>query len=146
MKIYIDQSGKIENTNKHTILALSNDQKCSVLIPAKIKRQLLEIFRMKGNKKRFIFRTFAAGIFILLKYAKLNNKEIVIDMEYPGRDKQIKIFLETMTSKDAMSFEFVFQRIGKKSDAHHIAYQTNKKRLQANKIVNLKEIRQILSL
>jgi len=83
---------------------------------------------------------------IPLKHAKLSNQEIIVDMEYPGRDRQIKLFLEEMALKNNTRFDIVFQRIGKKSNAHRVAYQTNKKKMSADKVVVLKEIRQVLSL
>jgi len=67
-------------------------------------------------------------------------------LEYPGRDRQITAFLEAMASRNNLHFDFIFQRIGKKSNAHCIAYQTNKQKLPADKVINLKEIKQILFL
>lgn len=38
MQIEIDQSGKIEDTRKDTVLAFSNGKNYSILIPAEVKR------------------------------------------------------------------------------------------------------------
>jgi len=45
MKIEIDQSGKIEETNVDTVIALSNGVKFSVRIHRRTKRRLQEEFR-----------------------------------------------------------------------------------------------------
>ena len=42
MRIEIDQSNKIEQTNKDTIIGLSNDKTFTVLIKAREKRKLQE--------------------------------------------------------------------------------------------------------
>ena len=101
---------------------------------------------MHGQSKSFIFKTFAAGIFLLLKYSNIKNEKIIIDMEYPGRDKQIKFFIEKMDKRTGTKFNLSFERIGKKSNAHNLAYQVANKKLSTNKIVSLREIEQTLSL
>lgn len=45
MQIEIDQSGKIEDTSKDTVLALSNGTQFSIKISRNIKRELQNIFR-----------------------------------------------------------------------------------------------------
>lgn len=96
MSIEIDQSNKIEKTNKDTIIGLSNNKKFTALISAKIKRKLQEEFRKQGKPRLFVYRTFIAGIVLLLKYAQINNlTHITIDLEYLTQDKILtSIFLE----------------------------------------------------
>lgn len=48
MKFEIDQSGRVEYTSHNTVLALSNDIQYSIIAPAKVKRQLQEMFRREG--------------------------------------------------------------------------------------------------
>jgi len=49
MPIEVDQSNKIERTEKDTILTLSNDERRAILIPAGVKREA--IARLKRRKK-----------------------------------------------------------------------------------------------
>jgi len=73
MKIEINQSNKIEQTNKDTIIGLSNQKAFTILINRKIKRKLQEEFRKQGKPRLFVYRTFIAGVVLLIKYAQLKN-------------------------------------------------------------------------
>lgn len=90
MKIYIDQSGKIEQTNKATVLAFSNTIQYAILIPAKVKRQLQGIYRRAGRPRIYIYKTFAAGVFFLIEKYLPKITELVIDIEYPGKEILIR--------------------------------------------------------
>lgn len=86
----IDQSGKIEQTNKDTILCLSNDDWDAIKISAKTKRQLQEIFRRNGQNRNFVLFTFSAGLAILIdRNSRLHH--LIIDREYYGHEAVIKI-------------------------------------------------------
>ena len=54
MRIEIDQSGKIENTNKNTIIAFSNNKFKSIFISAKDKREIQKFFRRIGKPRIFV--------------------------------------------------------------------------------------------
>lgn len=90
MQYQIDQSGKIEDTSKNTVLALANSKSFSVLITAKCKRQLQDVFRRRGQNRIFVYWTFAAGVALLLKDQLKAVNEVIIDEEYTGKDKLIK--------------------------------------------------------
>jgi len=93
MKIEIDQSGKIENTSKNTIIAFSDDISGSIFIKAKDKREIQKVFRQIGKSKVFIYKLFAILIFLLIKNHLKRLEEIIIDEEYPGKSALIKNFL-----------------------------------------------------
>jgi len=63
MKIEIDQSGKIEDTSKNTIIAFSNGKFKSIFISAREKRELQKFFRRIGKPRIFVYRVFAILIF-----------------------------------------------------------------------------------
>ena len=145
MKIYIDQSNKIEQTNKHTVLALANDKKYSILIPAKIKRQFQELFRHNGEPRAFIYITFAAAIVILTKECSGKLSQIVIDQEYYGKEKQLKETIEKMMSKFFNKIPNInFEKIGKSSNAHKQTYSVTKRKIKADKIVSFNELNEII--
>lgn len=51
----IDQSGKIEDTAKNSVLALTDGTfEYTLVLPAKVKRELQAHFRKKGEQKLFI--------------------------------------------------------------------------------------------
>jgi len=81
MKVQIDQSWKIENTNKDTILAFANSKTHAIRIPAKVKKDIQTQFRLVGMPKLFIYRTFRAGVFLLVKDYLDEITDIVITFE-----------------------------------------------------------------
>lgn len=135
----IDQSGKIEQTNNRSVIAYSNSTKYAILIPAKLKRQLHEIFRIHGFTVLDTYYVFSVGVYYLL--ANLNEKSIVtIDTEYPGKDKIIKKFITTLLEKNNKpSHEISFARIGNRPPAHYAAKDVFDKKKKPNKILTLEE-------
>ena len=145
MNVEIDQSNKIEQTSKDTIIGLSNDRTFTILINRKIKRKLQEEFRKQGKPRLFVYRTFIAGTVLLLKYAQFNNLiKVIIDKEYFGKEKMLKsMFLEMWSRYFEKIPEISFERIGKKSNAHNISYWTMKGKYEPNKIVDFNEIKKL---
>ena len=141
MRVEIDQSGRIEETNRDTVLALGNkDIFFSIRIPAKVKRQLKEIFRRQGKPRLFAIRTFAAAVVLLLRKSKLGPKIIVIDLEYPGHEQVIKDLIWESFDKEV---EIEFEPIGKNSPAHEKAYFTYTKKLKEDRLIAFQEIAKI---
>ena len=56
MRIEINQSNKVEQTNKDTIIDVSNKKSFTILISRKIKRKLQEEFRKQGKPRLFTYR------------------------------------------------------------------------------------------
>ena len=121
MRIEIDQSGKIENTSKHTYLAFSNSQHFVLEIKATEKRKLQKYFRSIGKSRIFIYLTFAALLIILLKNRKIKTAQLIVDIEYQGRTQLIKDSLHAI-NPDFPVKNLSFHHIGKKSSAHYYAY------------------------
>ena len=72
MRIYIDQSGKIEDTAKILLRILTEHK--NLFSSLKTKRKLQEAFRLCGFSKFFIYYTFAVGIYYLIVDFKQNNQ------------------------------------------------------------------------
>lgn len=116
MQCQIDQSGKIEKTNKDTVLCLSNDNWDAVVIKAKTKRQVQEIFRRNGQNRNFVLFTFSAGLAILIS-RNIDIFDILIDREYFGKESIIKnVILEMLKMKERVP-KIYFGNIGKKAMA-----------------------------
>jgi len=112
----IDQSGKIENTAKDTIICLANGTWDAVKISAKVKRKVQEIFRRRGEPRKFVLLTFCAGLALLLKRNQKVGR-VVIDKEYFGKEPVIRKLLDKMLvglSDPVIEFGLV----GKHSSAH----------------------------
>ena len=126
MKIEIDQSGKIENTSKPTVIAFSGNKNKSLIIFAGEKQKLQNHFRKIGKPSSFVYMTFAVLICLLIKGERLID-EIVIDREYPGQEVLIKSYLLQFLRKSGKSFDkrkIYFQEIGRKSPAHNYAVRS----------------------
>jgi len=143
MRIEIDQSGKIENTSKNTIIGFSNNIFGSIFISAKDKREIQKIFRNAGKSRIFVYKLFAVLIFLLIIKHLENIDQVTIDDEYPGKGYLIKNFLFQEIQKINPTFSvenIIIKRIGKKSRAHYIAYGVAIDKKLPDKRVSIKEI------
>ena len=145
MQIEIDQSGKIENTSKDTVLALSNRLQFSIIIPRKIKREIQIIFRKNKQPRNFVLFTFSAGLSILLHYAKPKHK-VLIDKEYLGKEFIIKKHILETYKKEVIKPIISFGFIGKKSNSHRLASLVVKKKLKPNIIVTKNELLKVIKM
>ncbi len=145
MKIEIDQSGKIEQTELDTVIALSNKIKYTLILRRRSKRTLQSFFRQKGQPRVFIYRTFAALIAIVLSKVKSDTK-IIIDSEYLSHKgilkEQIKHYMKSITGKTVGNFDFGF--VGKNSNAHKLAGKVANRIIKADKIVSIEEVFKII--
>lgn len=139
MKIQIDQSGKIEQTNKDTILCISNSDWDSILISARIKRQMQRMFRSEGLVRMYVLLTFSAGLALLIKRNNL-YQIITVDKEYYGHEKTILSMIHTMIGAIEKVPRIEFALIGKKALAHHRAYAVAVKKLKPGKRVTFEEL------
>lgn len=138
MRFEIDQSGRIEETNRDTIIAIANkDLSFAIRIKANIKRQIELKYRKIKKPKMFAVYGFTAGVIILIKKSKIKQGTVIIDIEYPGYEKMIiTILRKYLTDR----FEFRFLSIGRKSLAHNRAYLTFKKKILQNYTLNKNEL------
>jgi len=139
MRIEIDQSGKIEQTEKDTILCLSNDKWYALKIKATTKRQIQEVFRRNGQIRNFIIFTFSAGLAILLRKVKPKTK-VTIDQEYSGKNPVIKNILSRLLLQEKYQPVIEFKRIGKNSKADFYAAEVGRKHLKATWTISEKDI------
>lgn len=140
MVYQIDQSGKIEQTNKDTALGYSNSHTRAIRIPRRLKRKVQEVFRLHGFSSLFIYYLFSVGIFYLIKEFK-NKEEIIVDTEYPSKDKIISSFISNFLEKFKKPVHNIsFARIGNKPPAHYAAKDVFDKKKIPDRILTLKDI------
>lgn len=144
MAYQIDQSGKIEKTNKATVVALANRKKKTVKITAIEKQKLLAALReIELPRTNYIYKVFAALIFILIKDEAVNTLEI--DKEYTGHESIIKDTLIYLYRKINQSMpEITFLSVGKKSNSHRIALATFQSKIKPTIIVKGEKVLRIL--
>lgn len=129
----IDQSGKIEQTNKVTVIAFSNGKKGSIKLKAKDKRYLQDIYRQAGKPRSYILQVFSALLYLLFEKFKLEKIMVIIDKEYPGSDDLIRSYLIQLANKKGKiklsADQLRFGLVGKGSSVHGVA----SKAFKANK-------------
>ncbi|MBU2544861.1 hypothetical protein KKC65_00185 [Patescibacteria group bacterium] len=144
MAYQIDQSGKVEDTNKLTIVALANGRVKSLKISAVEKQKLIKIMRIHDYpKKTFIYKIFASLIFLLLKNERIEG--IIIDNEYPGHQAIIKDVLQRLfKKKNKQAPEIMFAEIGKKSIAHKVALEVFRGKRKPDIIIGADDVIKLL--
>lgn len=149
MIIEIDQSGKVEETAKDTVIAFAdrNDFKRSLKINAREKRKLQKFFREIGRARFYTYKVFAVLIFILIKDYLRKLDRVIIDPEYPGHEDLIRNLLLQLVQKVNRKFErqtITFKQIGKRSEAHKKAYATFRGKQKPNRIITAKDVLKII--
>lgn len=145
-KYQIDQSGKIEQTNKNTVLAIANSKTFSILLKAKDKRLLQDIFRTLFNKQRqYVYEVFSALVYLLLSTVRPKVR-ILIDKEYPGQEDLIKLLVLKYYDDQGQTApeDIEFGLVGKSSPAHNAAYKVFKKKIKPTKVVTFEEVVEII--
>ena len=149
--VEVDQSGKVERTNTDTFLAFSDDFHYVICVPAGVKRagqaSLRSKWRRRKGKKSIYMRMFAVGLFLLLKDHLANLGQIVIDTEYTGRESDIKgMLLELIRCIEPgyLAERITFRRIGKRSPAHNLAWETHRGKRRPDHTVTEEELLNLL--
>lgn len=145
MSIEIDQSGKIEQTQWNTILALSNEVKYVIVLNKKTKRKLQTLFRNRNKPRTFVYQTFAALLALIFREVKPKSK-VIVDLEYHGQQDLLKIqileYVGRLKIKPIPVFDFGL--VGKNSLAHHLAEKVAYKKRKADKIISINEITNLI--
>ena len=146
MKIEVDQSGKIEFTEKTTVIADSLGN--IVCLSQRSKRAIQKLFRKEHKPQIFITCTFAAMVALLISQRHSKTDVFVIDVEYPGKENEIKAFVVMYLNKLGKKWspdKITFNYVGKKSKSHEFAYKTYKNlQGQTKNMVKLVEIFNII--
>ncbi|MDP3997874.1 MAG: hypothetical protein Q8P73_05240 [bacterium] len=147
MIIEIDQSGKVEETAKDTVVAFVDNSKKklyrSILLPKKEKRKLQRFFRDVGMPRRYNYQVFSALIFLLIRPYLRRLDRVIVDIEYPGQNTLIRNLILEKVRPIYEKFDpsiIVFQRIGKGSPAHDRAYYTYQKKYKPNQKIGSKDV------
>ncbi len=144
MRVEVDQSGKIEQTDGDTILAFANGASGSLLIRATVKRQCLQALRRRGiGTKMITLRLFSTGLFLLLRKVLKEGALVMIDTEYIGREGDIKGMLLRMARRDNLKLgpdQIRFGQIGRKSPAHTKGIEVFRGKKTPDKVLTVNEM------
>lgn len=143
-KYQIDQSGKIEQTERNTVIAYTNKQQFTALLKKREKRKLQRVFRAADMQNLFPYLTFAALLAILI-YKLSPKHKIIIDREYMGHEdfiaERIKVFINQLGGKLA---QVEFGHVGKLSKAHQLGYIVAVGKEKASLVVTADEVLKII--
>lgn len=137
MQIEIDQSGKIEQTNFDTVLALTNGVKFTIILKKKDKRLIEKKFRKYKQNKLHTQITFATLLVIIIKKSKV-KKSVLIDTEYPGYNNFIQKFIELKLKDKCPTIKFGF--VGKESKSDILASRVTHKKIKPDCIISADEV------
>ena len=94
MDIQIDLSGRIETLNSASAFAFANGKSRTILIPARVKRNVSRRLASRGVKSKMIsVRMFAGATYLLVHPLLVEIKTIVIDREFEGWENEIRSLL-----------------------------------------------------
>jgi hypothetical protein len=139
--VEVDQSIKVEQTNRDTVIAFSNGERFALLIPAVVKRQASRYLTRQGksNKRIYLF-LFVLSLYHLLRAHGEKVSVLVIDIEYDGQEQNIKALLFQFLAADKENRpKVVFKSIGKKSGAHDLAISVVRGERKANSTITFAE-------
>lgn len=143
MRIEIDQSGKIEYTDKNTVLAFSDGKQKSILFKSKNKRKIQKVFKGANRPGIFVYKLFAILLYLLIKDDSSKIQSMVVDIEYTGKENLIKTFLKRVLIKSNNKFNISnisFRQVGRKSRCHKIAIEVYRKKRKPSKEISLEEV------
>jgi hypothetical protein len=128
MQAEVDMSGRIEETNRPTALALANDLSDSILISARDKRIVIEALKKmkpERERKQIHILIFSTLLYLLLRDQLAKEGVVLIDSEYPGYEAVIKNRVMSLCHNEGIHVDkdrISFGQVGKKSAAHMLAY------------------------
>lgn len=144
MTYLIDQSGKIEDTAKDTVIAYSNDKRYAVLIPKKLKRQVQEIYRRCGLPRLFVPHLFSVGVFLTISQLK-QPASVTVDVEYPGQEESLERRIQLLLNQfSGPKIDIRFSRIGNRPRVHYAAHDVFTGKKKPDFTVSLAEVVRII--
>jgi len=97
MTVEVDQSGKFEQLNTHTVIACTNGKNSSIWVSASVKRSLIQRLRKSLiPRKDLVPILFTTLVFILLDSLDAFPNTIIIDEEYTGKEGIIEESLKKL--------------------------------------------------
>lgn len=142
--VEVDQSIRFDDTSNDTVVAYANGIRYSVLIPSTVKRECLRVLREAGYTARNLYiQLFSTALYFLLKDKIQTISRVVIDLEYPGKDAQIRERLLNLLRRDGQAVEpeqIEFASVGKGSPAHKLALDTLRRREQPDLVLTEEDL------
>jgi hypothetical protein len=127
-----------------TVLAYSNAHRYSIIIPTRVKREVIGRLRARGlSRSLAAIRVFAAALWLLLRDEIGDMSRVTIDAEYPGHEAQIKSDVLEIAKLQKCPIDpnvIEFGLIGKKSGAHLQALGVARGKLRADRLITIEDL------
>lgn len=147
MDIEVDQSRKVEETGD-TVLSFSDDITYAIIVPDRVKQAAFRCLRARRKTRKVaIIWLFAACVFLLIRDHLHTIRHVTIDVEYAGKEADIKGILLMLIHRERPSFArdgISLMRIGKKSPAHVRAWAVHRGCEQADRVITEAELLALL--
>ena len=147
MRVEVDQSGRVDETNKPTVLALANGMSFTIRLSGRAKREILSDLRRRRKRKpvqkTLYILIFATLVYLLLKEHIEKLSTVVIDTELMGHEGDIKAHIVNLFlrhGKEVKPDVFQFRQIGKKSPAHALAIKVFRGKERADREIGVDEV------
>jgi hypothetical protein len=150
MQVEVDQSGKVEATQKPTVLALANGMRYSIRISAKAKRIVLaEMEKRKPRRSRtqHRLRLFSILVFLLLKDHLGRMDHVIIDVEYTKRERSIKDWVMVLCKRHGITIYrdmISFRQVTRKSPAHDLAIKVYRGEVRPSREIEAEEVLELI--
>jgi hypothetical protein len=141
----IDMSGRIEETNRLTAIALANGVTYCIRISARDKRAILAALKKQRPERRAIQHqvlVFSTLLFFLIRDHVGQLSQVRIDLEYPTYEASIKEHILNLCRRYNLRVkcDITFGQVGKKSPAHEVAIQVYRGKARADRVITASEV------
>lgn len=143
--IEVDQSGKVEQFDVNTIVALSNHHKYSVLLPKSVKQAIYYENKLRISDLKY--KLFAITTFYCIKDFIDDDNLIVICKEYTGNERLIKEAILGLLNRSSINVShnsINFGILTKSSPAHELAISVFRKQTEPDLVLTRKHIENLL--
>jgi hypothetical protein len=147
-EIAVDQSIKIEQMNKDTVVAATKEKdSCAVVIDRRLKRMVLKSFAETLTRKRVFFSLYALCSALAVSKVYQKSDSVILDLEYEGNEVAVEEVFYSVSlklGKDIKKNQISSRKLGKHSWCHLVSRNVNlaKKKIvlkkgDANRVLQL---------
>ena len=135
-------------TSHYTVLAYSNGRRYAILVPTRVKQDVMGKLRRGGlSRSLAAIRVFAAALWLLLSDVMDDATDIKIDPEYVGHEGDIKAAVLRVARYNGRKIEahtIQFGSIGKLSKAHEYAINIYRGWERPDRVITAADLRTVL--
>lgn len=147
MEVEIDQSGKFDQTDRPTVVAMANGLHHAIRISATQKRKCLgELRRRRSDRQErttLYIVIFATLVYLLVRDHIRDLNHVAIDTEFSGHEGTIKTLILNLCRRRGIiihSDAISFRQIGRKSAAHDLALKVFQGRALPDRNISADEV------